>query len=287
MVITSAKVENLLEFDSKAIKQLELKVAQETDEQILERLKDRFTTLKQMTQAVKNGGVRSMIVSGAPGIGKSYGVESVLEHDLLLSKIAGRHTVNFEIVKGTVSGIGLYMKLWDYKDAGDVLVFDDCDAVLFDEETLDILKGALDSGQKRFISWNKSSPTLEKADIPNRFEFKGSVIFITNIKFEHVKSARLKVYLEALESRSHYIDLQIDTPREKILRIKQVVYETGMLDRHQLTPEQKAEIIDFVDQNKDKFRKLDLRIVLKIADLYRSFPNTWKSMSRSTCMRAG
>ena len=108
-----------------------------------------------------------------------------------------------------------------------------------------------------------------------------------NLEESYVKSARLKVYLEALESRSHYIDLQIDTPREKILRIKQVVYETGMLDRHQLTPEQKAEIIDFVDQNKDKFRKLDLRIVLKIADLYRSFPNTWKSMSRSTCMRAG
>jgi hypothetical protein len=286
MVITSSKVESLLEFDTNAIKQLELKVAQETDEQILDRLKDRFTTLKQMTQAIKNGGVRSMIVTGPPGVGKSYGVESVLEHETLIGKLSGRSTANFEIVKGTVSGIGLFEKLFEYSNPGDVLVFDDCNSVLFDEEALDVLKGALDSGQKRVISWNKSSPYLEKNNIPNRFEYQGSVIFITNIKFEHVKSKKLKDHLEALESRSHYIDLQIDTPREKILRIKQVVYETGMLDRHQLTTEQKADLIDFVDQNKDKFRELSLRMILKVADLYRSFPNTWRSMARSTCMRS-
>jgi hypothetical protein len=154
-----------------------------------------------------------------------------------------------------------------------------------DELSLNILKGALDSSKKRFIAWNTDSRLLRSEGIPDRFEFKGAAIFITNIKFEHVRSKKLRDHLDALESRCHYIDLQMDTNREKILRIKQVVQESGMLDHLEFEQIQKDEVVDFIITNQEKLRELSLRMVLKIADLRKSFPNTWISMARTTCMK--
>ena len=281
----SSKGATVLEFDTDAIKANEQKVARETDEQIIERLSERFAILNEMTKAVKSGNVRAMIVSGPPGVGKSYGVEGVLEKDDLFNKLADRKP-KFEIVKGAMSALGLYAKLYEFSEKGNVVVFDDCDSILFDDLSLNILKGALDSSDRRFISWNTDSRLLRGEDIPNRFEFKGSAIFITNIKFEHVKSKRLRDHLDALESRCHYIDLQMDTQREKMLRIKQIVSE-GMLQRFEFEEAEKAAIVEFIDENKDKLRELSLRMVLKIADLKKSFPSSWMSMAKTTCMRRG
>jgi hypothetical protein len=164
-------------------------------------------------------------------------------------------------------------------------VFDDCDSVLMDELSLNILKGALDSSEKRTIAWNTDSRLLRSEGIPDRFEFKGAAIFITNIKFEHVRSKKLRDHLDALESRCHYIDLQMDTAREKILRIKQVVGENDMLGRFDFEQLQKDEIVEFVVENQDRLRELSLRMVLKLADLRKSFPKTWKAMAKTTCMK--
>ena len=276
----------LLEFDHDAIKAREQEVAQETDQQIYDRLAERFEILTDMTKAVKSGDVRAMIVSGPPGVGKSFGVEAVLEKEDLFNKIASKKP-KYEIVKGAMSALGLYAKLYEYSDSGNVIVFDDCDSVLLDELSLNILKGALDSSKKRYIAWNTDSRLLRSEGIPDRFEFKGAAIFITNIKFEHVRSKKLKDHLDALESRCHYIDLQMDTMREKILRIKQVVGEAGMLDDHEFTENQKAEVVKFIEDNQAKLRELSLRMVLKIADLRKSFPKTWKAMAQTTCMRRG
>jgi len=91
--------------------------------------------------------------------------------------------------------------------------------------------------------------------------------------------------LDALESRCHYIDLQMDTQREKILRIKQVVTSGGMLERYAFEQSVQDEVVDFVVDNKDNLRELSLRMVLKIADLRKGFPKTWKAMARTTCMK--
>ena len=152
--------------------------------------------------------------------------------------------------------------------------------------SLNILKGALDSSKKRYIAWNTDSRLLRSEGIPDRFEFKGAAIFITNIKFEHVKSKRLRDHLDALESRCHYIDLQMDTEREKILRIKQIVND-GMLDVYDFNEPElvKDEIVTFITSNSTKLRELSLRMVLKIADLRKSFPSNWQAMAKTTCMR--
>ena len=260
-----------------------VKFVEETDEDIIARTRQRFEILDEMTNAVKQGTIRAMIVSGPPGVGKSYGVEQVLEKDDLFNMMAQRQP-KYEVVKGAMSPVGLFKKLYEMSDEKSVVVFDDCDSVLLDDLSLNILKAALDTSKKRVISWNTDSRLLRSEGIPNQFEFKGSAIFITNIKFENVRSKKLQDHLQALESRCHYIDLKMDTEREKVLRIKQIVND-GMLDHYKFTQQENNNIVDFIVDNKNRLRELSLRTVLKIADLYRSFPNNWKNMATVTVMR--
>ena len=258
---------------------------EETDEETIERLRERFDMLEDMTKATKKGDVRAMIVSGPPGVGKSHGVEKVLgKHDLIAT--LGERAPKYEVVKGAMSAIGLYCKLYKMADKDNVIVFDDCDSIFSDELSLNILKAALDSKKTRRIHWNTDSFKLRNEGVPDSFEFKGSAIFITNIKFDNVKSKKMRDHLEALESRCHYIDLAIDTDREKLLRIKQITND-GMLNEYKLTEETVQEIVDFCDINKKRLRELSLRTVLKVADLAKAFPEKWEAMAENTVMRRG
>jgi hypothetical protein len=253
----------------------------ESDEETVERIRERFDMLKDMTKAVKKGDVRAMIVSGPPGVGKSHGVEEVLERYEMLETLGGAQ--KHEVLKGAMSAIGLYCKLYKMADKGKVVVFDDCDSIFNDELSLNILKAALDSKKTRKICWNTDSFKLRNEGVPDSFNFEASAIFITNLKFDKVKG-KLREHLSALESRCHYMDLTIDTDREKMLRIKQVTAD-GMLDVYKLTDEVKLEIMDFIDINKEKLRELSLRTVLKVADLAQAFPTKWEAMAENTVMK--
>ena len=272
--------------ETKSLEQLAVeKNLTETDEEIIERLRARFDILDDMTRAVKRGDVRAMIVTGPPGVGKSFGVEAVLsKHDVMANIAQDEKLKKYEVVKGAMSALGLYSKLYQYSDKKNILVFDDCDSVLLDDLSLNILKAALDTSKKRMIHWNTDSHMLRKEGIPDSFEFKGGAIFITNIKFDHVKSKKLRDHLEALESRCHYLDLTIDTEREKLLRIKQIVRD-GMLSTYDYDDATVEELLDFVVANAKRMRELSLRTVLKVADLRKSFPDKWKSVAEVTCMR--
>ena len=256
---------------------------EESDEEVVERLRKRFQMLEDMTKATKKGDVRAMIVSGPPGVGKSFGVEKQLAKYDTAAMMSGQPP-KYEMVKGAMSALGLYCKLYSMSDKDNVIVFDDCDSVLLDDLSLNILKAALDSKKVRRISWNTDSHKLRDEGIPDSFEFKGSAIFITNIKFDNVKSKKLRDHLEAIESRCHYMDLTIDTAREKMLRIKQIVKD-GMLDEYGFNNEMKEEIVDFVDINRDRLRELSLRTVIKVADLAKAFPNSWADYAENTVMR--
>ena len=260
-------------------------VAHISDEDLIEKTRARFQVLTDMTKAVKAGDVRAMIVTGPPGVGKSFGVEEVLTKDDLFNTL-GERKPRYEIVKGAMSAIGLYSKLYEFSAEKNVIVFDDCDSVLLDDLSLNILKAALDSSKKRTISWNTDSRILRSEGIPDRFEFKAGAIFITNIKFENVRSKKLQDHLAALESRCHYIDLQMDTDREKVLRIKQIVAD-GMLDEYELSDEAKIDVVDFVSNNRAKLRELSLRTVLKVAQLRKAFASNWEAMAEVTVMKRG
>jgi hypothetical protein len=260
------------------------RVSKETDDEILERIRERFALLNEMTEEIVASRFRSMIVTGPPGVGKSHGVESVLNKHDIITKLSGAKP-KYEVAKGTISSIGLFVKLHEFKERGCVLVLDDCDRPLYDEESLMLLKGALDSNDSRYINWNKDSRLLRAHDIPERFMFEGSVIVITNIKFDMVRSPKLRMHLKAIKDRCHYIDLEMDTNREKIIRIKDIVFNEGLLDKFGFEDKHLHEIVDFVETNQDQLDDLSLRSVIKIADWRRNSPMTWKIKARITCFR--
>ena len=264
------------------------KVSTETDEEIINRLRERFEILDDMTRAVKKGDVRAMIVSGPPGVGKSFGVEKVLsKHDVFADVAQNSKLKKYEVVKGAMSAIGLYKKLYEFSDRKCILVFDDCDSILLDDIALNILKAALDSSKKRTISWNTDSRSLVAEGVPNSFDFQGGAIFITNIKFDNVKSRKLRDHLEALESRCHYLDLTIDSKREKLLRIRQVVTDNNLFEEngYEFDAETKEEVLNFIVDNSSRMRELSLRMVIKVAALRSSMPERWKRVAELSCMK--
>jgi hypothetical protein len=260
-------------------------VAEASDEEVMARIRERFEILDEMTKAAVAGDVRAMIVSGPPGVGKSYGVEKIVEAACLFDKISGKR-LRAEVVKGSATALGLYQTLYKYSDRNCVLVFDDCDSILLDDVALNLLKGALDSGKKRKISWLSDSSVLRREGVPDSFNFNGTVIFITNLKFDKMKSQKLRDHLDALQSRCHYLDLTLDTMRDKILRIRQIANDGQLFEEYEFDTETQEEIIDFMTHNSTRFREMSLRMAIKIADLRKSFPAKWKAMAEVTCMKA-
>ena len=256
----------------------------ETDEEVIARIGERFDILDQMTKATIAGDVRAMIVVGPPGVGKSYGVEKQLEHSGLFDQLSGRR-VKYEVIKGAMTPIGLYCTLYKHSDKNNVIVFDDCDSVFQDDLSLNILKAALDSGKRRRIYWNSDSSMLRREGVPDMFDFKGSCIFITNLQFQNLKSKKLQDHLEALQSRCHFIDLTLNTMRDRFLRIKQIYLKGELFADYNFNQEQGDEIIGFMEANQTKLREMSLRMALKIADLTKVSSENWKALAASTCMK--
>ena len=260
-------------------------VTAETEDEAMNRIRERFDILHEMSKACVSGDIRAMIVSGPPGVGKSFGVEQEIEKATMFDKLAGKR-LRAEVVKGSATPIGLYQTLYKYSDTNCVVVFDDCDSILLDDVSLNLLKGALDSGKKRKISWLSESSTLRREGIPDSFEFKGSVIFITNLKFDGMKSQKLRDHLDALQSRCHYLDLTLDTMRDKILRIKQIAKDGVLFADYDFEECVQDDIISFMNTNQTRLREMSLRMALKIADLRKSFPSNWKRMAETTVMKS-
>jgi hypothetical protein len=126
---------------------------------------------------------------------------------------------------------------------------------------------------------------LRREGVPDSFNFNGSVIFITNLKFDTMRSQKLRDHLDALQSRCHYLDLTLDTMRDKILRIKQIAGDGELFADYDFEQCTQDELIAFMDDNKGKLREMSLRMALKLADLRKSFPERWKAMASSTCMK--
>jgi hypothetical protein len=256
-------------------------VVQETDAEIAEKLNDRFSILEMMTKAAVNGDARALIVSGPAGLGKSFTVEQELaEWD--------PNENNHTIIKGFVRATGLYKTLYNYREAGQVIVFDDADSVFYDDVALNLLKAVCDTNEKRRVSWLTEGVMVDEESgerVPRGFEFNGTIVFITNLDFDAMidKGHKLAPHLQALMSRAHYIDLAMKTRRDYVVRIKQVL-EKGLLKKSGLTESQERDVVEFIEANTDRLRELSLRMALKIGAI-RKIGETWQKVARVTCCK--
>lgn len=258
--------------------------ADETDEEIEARLAERFSVIDMLSHASTMGQIRSLIISGPAGLGKSYTVEQAIkEYDP-----EGHKTI---IAKGFVRPTGLYMLLHEYRHPGNVIVLDDADSIFADQDALNILKAACDTTKERMISWRAETKMVDADGDPidRMFEYKGTIIFITNKDFdaEIAKGGRGAEHFEALVSRSHYVECDMHTVRDYLVRIKQVV-ALGML-KHQKGLDARGEktVVDFIMANADKLRELTLRMALKLADVYKMSPGRFESLAKVSCFKAG
>lgn len=261
--------------------EVEEQISNETDQQIWDKLIERFDIMETMTDAAIKGDARSLIISGPPGLGKSFGVEKALNAWDPFEK-------KYSVVKGYVKATGLYKLLYQHRRANQVIVFDDCDAVFGDDVTLNMLKAVCDTTKRRRVSYLSEYKMVDEDSsdvIPNSFDFEGTIIFITNLDFDALieRGHKIAPHLNALISRSHYIDLAMKSKRDYLIRIKQVVSQ-GMLDDLGLTKKQSTQVMNFIDQNQDGLRELSLRMAIKIGNLCKS-SNKWEKVARVTCCR--
>lgn len=245
-----------------------------TDEQVTDRIAQRFNTLAKMSHGAARGAVTALIVSGAAGVGKSYTVEEVLEQQAQLGR------TRYTVIKGTITPIQLYRTLYEFQDPGSVVVLDDADGVLFNEDALNLLKSALDTTGKRKICWLSEAIGRGDDALPSSFEYKGTMIFITNIDFQKIVDegkSKLAPHFEALLSRSLYLDLTLKSKRDLLCWIRHVVIKHQMLVKRGLTVEQSQEVLDFLRRNMDRLRTVSLREAIKASSLLLTDPRNWQS----------
>jgi hypothetical protein len=250
----------------------------ETDDQIRNKLDERFTAMSLMVESAIKGDVRAIIFSGPAGVGKSHEVMQALETE------KPYHTV----IRGFVRPTGLYKTLYEFRHPGSVVVLDDADSIFSDDISLNLLKAACDTTRNRTISWLSEIRMEDDGGdkLPRTFEFEGTIIFITNQDFDYLieKGSKLAPHLSALVSRSMYLDMKMRSKRDYLVRIKMVV-EGGMLKNMGMTHTDEIEVMDFITKFQDTIRELSLRMVVKIASLKKSHPAKWSHLAKVFCVK--
>lgn len=256
---------------------------EESEDQIIERIRERFQIFGMSIDGVVEGTIRAMIVSGAAGIGKTETILRMFE----AAKV--NKNINYEVVRGNiVSSYQLYQLLYEHNDEDTVLILDDCDAILKDASALNILKSALESGDRPRVLTYHSNSVLNMG-IPPKFEYSGRMIFITNEDFQRIiekDRSQLSRHFKALMDRTMYLDLMLHNKREVYCRIKQMVGE-GLLDNMDLEDHYHEEILFWLKSNLEGVRSLSLRTTIHIAEMIQTNPDHWQRMSAAFLLKNG
>jgi hypothetical protein len=211
-----------------------------------------------------------MILSGPPGVGKTHSVEGYLS----------KHCqTRYKVIKGHMTVFSLYGQLFLMKDQGNVLVLDDVDSAFSKIEGLNILKAALDTTASRTISWQSASSLVGACGLPQQFTFSGSVILITNEGRGHFNK-KLTNHYEALRDRTYHLKIASDSAESKLHQINFMILRRNLLADFRLTNELIIDILDYINENYQKFEDLSLRTAIKAADLAKIYGSEWKDMAK-------
>jgi len=241
-------------------KWISLKSALEGKKSKLDKIpvKDRFRFMGKLTDMVIQGVSPSLIVSGDAGVGKTYTVQERLQAAGLSEKAA-----DFTFVKGHSSPLGLYKTLHENSAEDQLIVFDDCDSVFKDPISQNILKAALDSYDTRTVSW--CSQAAEQAGLPTTFEFKGKIVFISNLQEEKIP--------DPVRSRCFCANVHLSR-KELIDRMR----ELAPVVERQVSSTLKKQVLDHMEKHAEDFRQFTLRTFIKALRVAKACPNDWKQM---------
>ena len=217
-------------------------------------INQRFGFFNDLTSMVVNGVTPSLVVLGEGGLGKSYSVTKTIEANDLESD-------EYVFFKGYSTARGLYNTLYD--NNGKLIVFDDCDSVLDDKVAVNILKSALDSYDKRTISW--MSKVSKSDEYPQHFDFTGRIIFISNKAKEKID--------EAILTRSLTVDLTM-TPDDKISRMEAIL--GSILPEYDMADKRAA--LEFLKSVKDEV-SLNMRMLIMVTKMCLQYPDTWRNLA--------
>jgi hypothetical protein len=271
--VKRTKIEHLHYVMKKAgISVVEATVAATTESRFT--INERFGFVADMVKMLSSGEQASVVVTGPGGLGKSFTVtqalkdcgfkdHSVLDEYEVGAKVSPR---SFVTIKGYSTPKGLYRTLYENKDS--VIVFDDCDSVLKDPVSLNLLKAALDSYSRRIISWRAD---IRDEDLPTSFEFKGRVVFISNLS-----STQLD---QAIISRSMAVDLSMTTA-QKVERMEFLLSSDGFMPDYDM--KHKVEALNLIGELKDKVKELSLRTLIQVTKIRKAAGDNWKNLAEYT-----
>jgi hypothetical protein len=211
---------------------------------------ERFGFIERFVKMVAKGVSNSLIVSGPGGLGKTYSVINTLNKMGKTEMGIGDVDGDYVVFRGYSTAKAMYREL--YENNGKIIIFDDTDSVLKDVIATNILKAALDSYDKRVISWGAEFKGED--DLPNKFEFVGRVIFISNLSIDKLP--------QAVVSRSLKCDVSMTTA-EKVERIEYVVMSDSFSGN--FDDEVKVDVVNFIKEHADRFTDLNIRSALNIA----------------------
>lgn len=239
-------------------------------------INERFQIMEDFVDMVALRITPSSIVTGEGGLGKTHtvmkalrkaGLRDISEMDIGdgLDLEASRKT--YIVVKGFSTAKGLFRTL--YENRNKIVVFDDCDSVMKDPVAANLLKGALDSYDKRTITWNAESFGGDD-DLPRSFEFTGGVIFISNMPMYKIP--------QALISRSLPADVSMTRP-EIIERMAAIVAEGDFLADFEMS--HKTDALAFIAKhaNNPAVKSLNLRTLILATKARATKPAHWERLS--------
>lgn len=254
-------------------------VKQESDEELDTRIRETYRSIETLINAVAKGITPSLIVSGAPGLGKSYTVEKVLTDN----------NRQFVFHRGYIKSTHLFRLLWENREKGQTIVLDDVDSIFDDLTALNLLKAALELKESKLIGWGseKEMEDSEGEVIPRYFMYQGSIIFLTNINFsDSIRNGnKLAPHLAALDSRSIQLDMNIRTPREIFCRLKQVIAESDINEKRGISDNLSRDMLDFMQDNLSRCKEISIRSYEKLSALVIADPLFWKPLAERVMLR--
>jgi len=205
-----------------------------------------FNNLRNLTRMVGKGIQPSLVVTGMAGMGKTHIVKDTLQ------QLGLRESFEFVHYKGRATAAGLYITLYENSDK--IVILDDCDSVFKDDDAVNILKGALDSYDTRYISYITSKELKDSYGnaVPRQFNFTGRIIFISNYEQSRID--------EAIKSRSFVQDISMST-EQVFLRMEQLInkIEPAIKKEHKV---QALEIMKCINEKYDGV-EINIRSLIK------------------------